>query len=156
MGRVRMRWADAGGVPMSVARQWVAEVQALRAGASRAPASRERPARDEELQRRVREVDVVITSYDIATRDVDVLAEVQWDRLLMDEAQDVKNPATKRARALRTLPAAAGRDDGHADREPVERALAIMDILNPGLLGSREWFNRIFAQRSKSIATRLR
>ena len=83
---------------------------------------------------------------DIATRDVDVLADVQWDRLLMDEAQDVKNPATKRARALRTLSA---RRRVAMTGTPIENRLnelwAIMDILNPGLLGSREWFNRAFA-----------
>ena len=40
----------------------------------------------------------MITSYDIVTRDIDTLGEIRWDRLLLDEAQDVKNPATKRAR----------------------------------------------------------
>ena len=44
-----------------------------------------------------------MTSYDIATRDIETLAQVSWDRLLLDEAQDVKNPATKRARSLRLL-----------------------------------------------------
>jgi SNF2-related domain/SNF2 Helicase protein/Helicase conserved C-terminal domain len=133
--------------PMSVARQWVAEVQRF------APELRvhlhhgsDRLA-NEELWRKVREVDVVVTSYDIATRDVDALAEVEWDRLLMDEAQDVKNPQTKRARSLRALSA---RRKVAMTGTPIENRLnelwAIMDILNPGLLGSREWFNRTFAQ----------
>jgi hypothetical protein len=133
--------------PMSVARQWVAEFGRF------APELRvhlhhgsDRLA-NEELWRKVREVDVVVTSYDIATRDVDALAEVEWDRLLLDEAQDVKNPQTKRARALRTLSA---RRRVAMTGTPIENRLnelwAIMDILNPGLLGSREWFNRTFAQ----------
>src|SRR5436305_1737145 len=133
--------------PMSVARQWVAELARF------APELRvhlhhgsDRLA-NEELWRKVREVDVVVTSYDIATRDVDALAEVEWDRLLMDEAQDVKNPQTKRARALRTLSA---RRRVAMTGTPIENRLnelwAIMDILNPGLLGSRDWFNRMFAQ----------
>jgi hypothetical protein len=133
--------------PMSVARQWVAEVHRF------APELRvhlhhgsDRLA-NEELWRKVREVDVVVTSYDIATRDVDALAEVEWDRLLMDEAQDVKNPQTKRARSLRALSA---RRRVAMTGTPIENRLnelwAIMDILNPGLLGSREWFNRTFAQ----------
>ena len=58
----------------------------------------------EELAYAARGRDVVVTSYDIATRDADALAAIAWDRLL-DEAQDVKNPATKRARALRRLQA---------------------------------------------------
>jgi SNF2 family DNA or RNA helicase len=107
---------------------------------------------NEELWRKVREVDVVVTSYDIATRDVDALAEVEWDRLLMDEAQDVKNPQTKRARALRRIPA---RRRLAMTGTPLENHLgelwALMDILNPGLLGSREWFARTF-QRPIEIA----
>ena len=91
--------------------------------------------------------DVVVTSYDIATRDVDFLAAIPWDRLLLDEAQDVKNPNTKRARALRRLPA---RRRLAMTGTPIENRLselwALMDIVNPGLLGSREWFERSFAR----------
>ena len=91
--------------PMSVARQWVAEVERFAPGLRVHLHHGSDRLANEELVRRVGEVDVVVTSYDIATRDVDALAEVKWDRLLLDEAQDVKNPATKRARALRTLSA---------------------------------------------------
>ena len=133
--------------PMSVARQWVEEVQRF------APALRvhlhhgsDRLA-NEELRRGARAVDVVVTSYDIASRDVEALALVDWDRLIIDEAQDVKNPQTKRARSLR---AAAARRRVAMTGTPIENRLselwAIMDILNPGLLGSREWFQRAFAQ----------
>jgi SNF2 family DNA or RNA helicase len=66
--------------------------------------------------------------------------------LLLDEAQDVKNPATKRARALRQLPA---RRRLAMTGTPIENRLqelwALMDIVNPGLVGSREWFERTFA-----------
>jgi hypothetical protein len=133
--------------PMSVARQWVAEIDRFAPGLRVHLHHGSDRLANEELVRKVREVDVVVTSYDIATRDVDALAEVQWDRLLMDEAQDVKNPATKRARALRMLPA---RRRVAMTGTPIENRLnelwAIMDILNPGLLGSRDWFNRMFAQ----------
>jgi SNF2 family DNA or RNA helicase len=94
-----------------------------------------------------RESDVVVTSYDIATRDAEALATVDWDRLLLDEAQDVKNPLTKRARALRRLPA---RRRLAMTGTPIENRLgdlwALMDIVNPGLLGSRERFERTFAR----------
>jgi hypothetical protein len=133
--------------PMSVARQWVAEVERF------APSLRvhlhhgsDRLA-DDALLARIRDVDVVVTSYDIVTRDIDTLAELRWDRLLMDEAQDVKNPATKRARALRQISA---RRRVAMTGTPIENHLgelwALMDILNPGLLGSREWFGRTFAR----------
>ncbi len=133
--------------PMSVARQWAREIERF------APLLRvhvhhggERLS-GEELASVARSSDVVITSYDIATRDVDALAAVAWDRLVLDEAQDVKNPATKRARALRRLQA---RRTVAMTGTPIENRLdelwAIMDIVNPGLLGSRERFQRTFAR----------
>ena len=89
----------------------------------------------------------MITSYDIATRDVETLQLVNWDRLLLDEAQDVKNPQTRRARSLRLLRA---RRRVAMTGTPIENHLgelwAIMDLLNPGLLGSREWFHRAFVE----------
>ena len=133
--------------PMSVTRQWAREIERF------APSLRvhlhhggERLTGDE-LADVAHASDVVITSYDIATRDVDTLATVRWDRLLLDEAQDVKNPATKRARALRRLDA---RRTLAMTGTPIENRLdelwAIMDIVNPGLLGSRERFQRTFAR----------
>ena len=133
--------------PMSVTRQWAREVERF------APSLRvhvhhggERLS-GAELADVARASDIVITSYDIATRDVDELAAVRWDRLLLDEAQDVKNPATKRARALRRLDA---RRTLAMTGTPIENRLdelwAIMDIVNPGLLGSRERFQRSFAR----------
>jgi hypothetical protein len=133
--------------PMSVARQWVAELGRfapslrvhLHHGADRLTGAA--------LAEKARASDVVVTSYDIATRDAEELAAVAWDRLLLDEAQDVKNPATQRARALRLLPA---RRRVAMTGTPMENRLgelwAVMDILNPGLLGSRESFARTFAR----------
>ena len=133
--------------PMSVARQWVAEVHRFAPGLRVHLHHGSDRLANEELHRKANAVDVIVTSYDIATRDVEALAEVDWDRLIMDEAQDVKNPQTKRARALRTLQA---RRRVAMTGTPIENRLgelwAIMDILNPGLLGSREWFNRVIAQ----------
>src|SRR4029078_7141502 len=98
-------------------------------------------------------------SSDIAPRDVESLGRVEWDRLLLDEAQDVKNPTTKRARSLRLLRA---RRRVAMTGTPIENRLgelwAIMDIVNPGLLGSRAAFDRTFAQpigaagRAKALA----
>jgi non-specific serine/threonine protein kinase len=132
--------------PMSVARQWVAEIDKfapslrvhLHHGSDR--------LEGEALAAVARESDVVVTSYDIATRDVEDLCLVAWDRLLLDEAQDVKNPTTKRARALRLIPA---RRRLAMTGTPIENRLqelwALMDIVNPGLVGTREWFERTFA-----------
>ena len=133
--------------PMSVTRQWAREIERfapslrvhLHHGGERLTGA--------ELVEVARSSDVVITSYDIATRDIETLSSIRWDRLLLDEAQDVKNPATKRARALRRLDA---RRTLAMTGTPIENRLdelwAIMDIVNPGLLGSRERFQRSFAR----------
>ena len=133
--------------PMSVARQWVHEVERfapglrvhLHHGADRVTGAA--------FAERARHTDVVVTSYDIATRDVETLQLVDWDRLLLDEAQDVKNPQTRRARSLRLIRA---RRRVAMTGTPIENHLrelwAIMDLLNPGLLGSREWFHRAFVE----------
>jgi hypothetical protein len=133
--------------PMSVVKQWGAEIHrfapSLRAhlhhGSARLGAA--------ELAHAAHGHDVVVTSYDVAARDGDALAAITWDRLLLDEAQDVKNPATKRARALRRLQA---RRRVAMTGTPIENRLgelwAIMDLVNPGLLGSRDGFDRAIAR----------
>jgi SNF2 family DNA or RNA helicase len=132
---------------MSVARQWVHEVERfaptlrvhLHHGADRLEGGA--------FAERARQLDVVVTSYDIATRDVETLQLVHWDRLICDEAQDVKNPQTRRARSLRLVRA---RRRVAMTGTPIENHLgelwAIMDLLNPGLLGTREWFHRAFVE----------
>ena len=52
------------------------------------------------------EAELVITSYGVATRDQAALSGITWARVVCDEAQNIKNHATKQARAVRTLPAA--------------------------------------------------
>ena len=133
--------------PMSVVKQWVAEIARF------APSLRVHSHHGSlrlagaALAEAALGSDVVVTSYDIATRDVEFLAGIGWDRLLLDEAQDIKNPNTKRARALRRLPA---KRRLAMTGTPIENRLselwALMDIVNPGLLGSREWFERTFAR----------
>jgi hypothetical protein len=133
--------------PMSVVKQWAAEIE--RFAPSLRVLSHHGVARlkGDALVESVLKSDVVVTSYDIATRDNETLALVEWDRLLLDEAQDIKNPVTKRARALRLLRA---KRRVAMTGTPIENRLgelwAIMDIVNPGLLGSRVSFDRAFAR----------
>ena len=133
--------------PMSVTRQWAREIARFAPGL--VVHLHHGPSRlaDRAFVDAARSSDVVVTSYDVATRDVELLAHVAWDRLLLDEAQDVKNPRTKRHRALRRIPR---RRTLALTGTPIENRLgelwAIMDIVNPGLLGSREAFERTFAR----------
>jgi superfamily II DNA or RNA helicase len=89
---------------------------------------------------------VVLTTYAILARDLEALARIAWDTVVLDEAQKIKNPATKTARACRALRA---RHRLALTGTPIENRLtelwAIFDFLMPGYLGSREDFRQRYA-----------
>jgi SNF2-related domain/SNF2 Helicase protein/Helicase conserved C-terminal domain len=90
--------------------------------------------------------DVVLSTYSLVARDTEHLSEVRWSRVVLDEAQQIKNPGTKTARSVRQLDAARR---VALTGTPVENRLAelwsIMQFLNPGLLGSMTSFTTRFA-----------
>ena len=90
--------------------------------------------------RRLAGVDLAVTTYAMLHRQP-WLADVRWRLVILDEAQAVKNPATRQSRAVRALPARAR---VAMTGTPVENRLgdlwALFDFLNPGLLGSRTVF----------------
>ena len=85
--------------------------------------------------------DAVLTTYATAVRDVEALAGVEWHRVIVDEAQTIKNPASETAQQLRRLPA---RNRLALTGTPIENGLgdlwAILDFTNPGLVGPRPVF----------------
>ena len=91
--------------------------------------------------------DLFVTSYGLLQNDADRLAAVPWHTAVLDEAQAIKNPATKRARAARRLSA----DFRVATTgTPIQNNLtdlhSLFGFLNPGLLGSRQKFRQRFAE----------
>jgi non-specific serine/threonine protein kinase len=95
----------------------------------------------------VRGADLVITTYSIAARGAAALAEIDWHRIVIDEAQAIKNAATRQAAAVRSLPA---RHRIAVTGTPVENRLAdlwsIMEFANPGLLGTAPAFKKRYAE----------
>ena len=98
------------------------------------------------LREQVMGADLVVTTYATATRDIDELAAIAWRRLVLDEAQAVKNSRASSARAVRRL------DAEHRvalTGTPVENRLSelwsVMDVLNPGLLGTADRFRERYA-----------
>lgn len=91
--------------------------------------------------------DLVITTYGLLHRDLEHLGAITWSTVVADEAQHVKNPATHAAKALRAV--RAGQKLALTGT-PVENRLgdlwAILDMVNPGMLGSRERFRHRFAK----------
>ncbi|HEV6964383.1 DEAD/DEAH box helicase [Roseateles sp.] len=106
--------------------------------------------------------DVIVASYALAQIDVEAFAAIRWHTLVLDEAQALKNAATKRARSVAEL------DAGFRlalSGTPVENRLAdlwsLMNLINPGLLGTAAQFNERFAgpierQQDASARARLR
>ena len=110
-----------------------------------------------ELRDTLSAADLVITTYAIAARDRDELAAVGWQRVVCDEAQNIKNAGTRQARAVRSLPAASRIA---LTGTPVENRLgelwSIMEFTSPGLPGRRR--SSVPASRSRwsGTATRTR
>ena len=132
--------------PMSLVGNWQREAArfapALRVYAHH---GRER-LRSGDLAARLAQADLIITTYATATRDIDELAGHEWRRVVLDEAQAVKNSLSQAARAVRRL--RAGQRVALTGT-PVENRLAelwsLMDFLNPGLLGPAEKFRARYA-----------
>ncbi|MBN1581273.1 MAG: DEAD/DEAH box helicase, partial [Anaerolineae bacterium] len=103
-------------------------------------------AQGEDFISRVCQHDVVISTYGLARRDVETLSQVQWSDIILDEAQNIKNPQAKQTQAIRSLLA----DNRFAlTGTPVENRLSelwsIMQFLNPSFLGSQAAFRKQFA-----------
>ncbi|MHB8263139.1 MAG: SNF2-related protein [Acidimicrobiales bacterium] len=96
--------------------------------------------------RAAKKADIVITSYSLVVRDSELLKSVKWRRVVLDEAQNIKNPGTKQSQAVRALDAPRR---VALTGTPVENRLSelwsIMTFLNAGLLGSQEAFRDQFA-----------
>ncbi|MDE0422657.1 MAG: DEAD/DEAH box helicase [Gammaproteobacteria bacterium] len=91
--------------------------------------------------------DLYVTTYGLLQNDVEALAAIDWHSVVLDEAQAIKNPLTKRARAARQLSAGFR---VVTTGTPIQNNLmdlhSLFSFLNPGLLGSRERFRTTFGE----------
>ncbi len=106
--------------------------------------------------------DLIVTTYALAYRDIQTIENVPWHRIVLDEAQFIKNPSAKQTQAVRSL---TGSHRAALTGTPVENRLgelwSIMDFLNPGYLGSPGQFRTRFAapierRRDKDKSRKLR
>jgi hypothetical protein len=132
--------------PMSVVGNWQREAERFTPGLSVLVHHGGDRLAGDELLAAVAGHDLVITTYALATRDARTFAAVEWDRVVLDEAQNVKNSATRQSAAVRAFPA---RQRVALTGTPVENRLAelwsIVDFVNPGVLGSVHTFRARFA-----------
>ncbi|MFF0878270.1 SNF2-related protein [Micromonospora aurantiaca (nom. illeg.)] len=148
--------------PMSLVGNWQREAAKFAPGLRVHVHHGAERTRGEGFAAAVGEADLVLTTYSVAARDAFELAGVDWHRVVVDEAQAIKNAATRQAEAVRSLPA---RHRVAVTGTPVENRLAdlwsIMQFANPGLLGPAATFRKRFAEPIErhgdaEVAERLR
>jgi len=90
--------------------------------------------------------DVVVTSYELLLRDQEALSAIEWETVVFDEAQAVKNPRARRSLAASALQAGF---TVALTGTPIENRLgelwSVFRALNPGLLGRAEQFRVRYA-----------
>jgi SNF2 family DNA or RNA helicase len=132
--------------PMSLVGNWEREAAKFAPDLRVYPHHGRERLRGDELSIRLHNTDLVLTTYATATRDVDELSGYDWRRVVLDEAQAIKNSLSQAAKAVKRLRAA---HRVALTGTPVENRLAelwsIMDFLNPGMLGTGEHFRTRYA-----------
>ncbi|MEO0869317.1 MAG: DEAD/DEAH box helicase, partial [Cyanobacteria bacterium J06642_11] len=132
--------------PTSVLSNWQREVQRFGPALSTLIYHGEKRPKGATFVKRAQVTNLIITSYTLVYRDLKELKKVDWQGLVLDEAQNIKNSDAKQSKAVRELEsdfriALTG--------TPVENRLAelwsIMDFLNPNYLGPKNFFQRRFA-----------
>ncbi|HET7435795.1 MAG TPA: SNF2-related protein [Thermoanaerobaculia bacterium] len=93
--------------------------------------------------------DVVLTTYATMRLDVGRLAETEFEYVILDEAQAIKNATSQVAKAVRLL---KSKHRLALSGTPIENHLgelwSLFEFLNPGLLGPVRMFNRTFAAKN--------
>jgi SNF2 family DNA or RNA helicase len=131
--------------PTSVVANWDKEVQRFAPSLTTLLHQGGDRLRDKAFCQRAKKTDMVLTSYAIARRDAETFKKLDWFGLVLDEAQNIKNPQAQQTRAIRQFPAQFRLA---LTGTPVENRLSelwsIMHFLNPGFLGSRQGFRANF------------
>jgi SNF2 family DNA or RNA helicase len=131
--------------PMSVVGNWYKEVERF-APSLNVMVHHGQDRLTKSLKEEALNHDIIITTYALAHRDEEHLSAVKWDRIVLDEAQNIKNPWAKRTRAIKRLKA---RHRVALTGTPVENRLSelwsILDFLNKGYMGSHKEFHKKLA-----------
>jgi SNF2 family DNA or RNA helicase len=103
----------------------------------------------------VKDKQLVITSYPLVYRDTTTLQDISWQGIVLDEAQNIKNPGAKQSKAVRELKAGFRIA---LTGTPIENRLSelwsILDFLNPAYLGNQQFFQRRFAMPIEKFGDR--
>ena len=93
----------------------------------------------------LRRFDVILTTYQTALRDVEVLEAMEFEYIVLDESQQIKNRESKVFKAINRL---QGRHKISLSGTPIENSLSDlwsqMQFINPNLLGNFNFFKKEF------------
>ena len=91
-------------------------------------------------------IDLVIISYNILRLDIEILKDYDFNLLILDESQNIKNPDSKISKSAKIIKA---KNKICLTGTPMENNLtdlwSMFDLLKPGYLGSRKWYVNKFA-----------
>jgi len=90
--------------------------------------------------------DIIITTYGTLRSDIKAFVEPEFDYIILDESQAIKNPSSKVTKAASLLKAKSKLClSGTPLQNNTFDIFAQMNFLNPGMLGSMEFFKQEFA-----------
>ncbi|MGF7011621.1 SNF2 family DNA or RNA helicase [Lachnospiraceae bacterium PF1-21] len=91
----------------------------------------------------LKDFDVIILSYNSAVSDSSLLGMIKWQIVILDEAQNIKNPNSNRAKYVKRIPRNAGiAITGTPFENHVLDIWSIVDFVLPGLLGSKSEYEK--------------
>ncbi|WP_320666651.1 DEAD/DEAH box helicase [Prochlorococcus sp. MIT 1307] len=135
--------------PTSVLTNWKREAHAFTPDLQvREHYGPKRPTTNPQLKQALKNIDLVLTSYGLMQRDSELLETVDWQGVVIDEAQAIKNPQAKQSQATRDIARAAKSNrfrialTGTPVENRVSELWALMDFLNPRVLGEEDFFRQ--------------
>lgn len=132
--------------PTSVLGNWEREVKRFSSTLNVIVHHGDKRPKGKNFAKAIQDKQLVITSYPLTFRDEKELQSIAWQGVVLDEAQNIKNPDAKQSKTVRNLTASF---KIALTGTPVENRLSelwsIMDFLNPGYLGQKPFFQRRFA-----------
>jgi SNF2 family DNA or RNA helicase len=127
--------------PTSLIYNWISEFEKFAPVAKVAAVNGSKEER-EEILKNIEKFDVVITTYNLLKRDLEIYKEIDFDYCILDEAQNIKNPNSQNAVAVKEIKA---RTRFALSGTPIENSLmelwSIFDFIMPGYLYDEKRFS---------------
>ncbi|MBR8802181.1 DEAD/DEAH box helicase [Porphyromonas levii] len=130
-------------VPTSLLFNWQQELEKFAPGLSRLVY---RGAERADMRGLFSQYDIILSTYGVVANDIEQLSETLFGYLILDESQAIKNPFSKRYKAVRAL---RSENKLALTGTPIENntfdLYSQMNFLNPGIFGSMDHFREEFA-----------